>query len=392
MTTHFIATKPVHVETEASRMSDYTFAVCQPVRWSTLLCAQSTRRRRYSCRTTPTARAGGGATAPKSEPSRAAKIVCIGDIHGQWDENDEAALRGLQPDLALFVGDYGNEDLRVTKRLGEFAASVDFGVATVFGNHDAHYTASALKRSRAPYDVATTCRVSEQMKLLAECDVSYRAAPFDRLALSVCGGRAFSFGGPNWKHGEFYRRFVGVSGLPDSAAKLAHAATGAPFSTLVFLSHSGPIGLGERPDDPCGKDWGSFPGGDYGDPDLRYAITEARAAGYRVPLTVFGHMHKRLQKGVGQRVMLKTEPDGCSSAYTVMLNAAVVPRHRSAQRDKPSLYNFQIVHMRVGGDVDSVEEAWVSSKGVVVETSVLFNSSTFVVNAEATCAATSSGL
>lgn len=309
-------------------------------------------------------------------PTRISRIVCIGDVHGQWDENDEKALRKLRPDLALFVGDYGNEDVRVTKRISELAAASDFGVATVFGNHDAFYTANPIGRRRAPYDKSKFCRVTEQMQMLAPYDVSYKSFGFDDIRLSVCGGRAFSHGGPNWKHKDFYRRFVGIQGMKHSAKKMKEAVESSQYRTVVFLSHSGPIGLGDKPSDPCGKDWGDFPGGDYGDTDLRDAIEKAREDGLRVPLTVFGHMHKQLMGNIGQRTMVKTEPDGSSGGETVMLNAAVVPRHKVGPTSNESLHHFQVVQVGDSGSVDSVSETWVTSSGEIAQNEVLYEAAT----------------
>lgn len=304
--------------------------------------------------------------------ARAAKVVCVGDIHGQWDEDDEKALSALQPDLALFVGDFGNEDVGIARRVADFAALADFNVATVFGNHDAFFTASTKRRYNSPYRSDSVCRVATQIDLLAEYDVSYRSAAFNNLGLSVCGGRSFSSGGPLWRHSQFYREYFGINGLTQSSEKLSEAVLNAKFDTVIFLSHSGPTGLGDRPEDPCGKDWGSSPGGDFGDADLRIAIEDARSSGMRIPLIVFGHMHKVLKGNRGDRVMVKSETDGTSGGQTVMLNTAVVPRHRQRQKADPKLHHFQIVYMRAGGDVQSVEEAWVSRKGEIVESNTIF--------------------
>jgi len=37
------------------------------------------------------------------------------------------------------------------------------------------------------------------------------------------------------------------------------------LETLIFLGHNGPVGLGDRAEDPVGKDW--QPIGGFGDPD-----------------------------------------------------------------------------------------------------------------------------
>lgn len=340
---------------------------------------------------TPTSIPDGAEVQVQANRNPLSKIICVGDVHGQWADTDEAALRALNPDMVLFVGDYGNEDVQVTSRIAAFAASSTFHVATVFGNHDAHYTASSsrrLKRYRKESpdestdsqdsNSSTLCRVRQQMNLLREFDVSYRNAPMDNLSLSVIGGRPFSIGGPNWKHAQFYRSYINVSSLVQSTSKLVEAALQSRFQTLIFLSHSGPTGLGALPEDPCGKDWGSEPGGDYGDADLREAIQTARAKGFHVPLIVFGHMHKSLQGGFGQRTMMKTEIDS-NLRKTVMLNVAVVPRHKTADpKSKPNgepplLHNFHIVQLRPHTGVEKVEEAWVTSNGNIFESLTIYD-------------------
>lgn len=310
-------------------------------------------------------------------PARSSKIVCIGDVHGMWDETDENALRALRPDLALFVGDYGDEDVRVTKRLSQFADEVDFGVATVFGNHDAFFTASKRGRRNAPYDKGKGCRVKQQIEMLAQYDVSYRSVPFDDIRVSVCGGRSFSWGGPNWKYGQFYREYLGIQNITHSANKIRESVHSSKYRNVIFLSHSGPFGLGDKPSDPCGKDWGEHPGGDYGDTDLRLGIDQARAEGLQVPLTVFGHMHKQLKGTQGLRTMLKTEPDGDSGAVTIMLNAAVVPRRRIDPQSNSNLHHFQIVQLGDNGYVDTVEEAWVNTSGQISTSTTLFDKDKF---------------
>lgn len=48
--------------------------------------------------------------------SGSVKIAIIGDVHDQWTEADARALRFLQPDMALFVGDFGNEVVPLVRR------------------------------------------------------------------------------------------------------------------------------------------------------------------------------------------------------------------------------------------------------------------------------------
>ncbi len=294
------------------------------------------------------------------------KLVCIGDIHGQWDAGDDHALTALEPDLALFVGDYGNEDCAVTGRISALAERSSFGVATVFGNHDAFYTAHSYGRSRAP---STGSRVPTQKMHLANTDVSYTSRAYSDW-FSVVGGRAFSWGGPHWKHSGFYKQHVGITSVTDSTNKIIAAVCAADTAhALVFLAHVGPTGLGNLARDPCGRDWGEIPGGDWGDIDLRAGIDFARKAKRRVPLVVFGHMHRELLNNAGHRKPLVLEDDGAGNT-TVFLNAAVVPRQR-LWNGMGTVRNFHVVTMNAGG-VQRVDEIWATTNGETVATNNLY--------------------
>jgi hypothetical protein len=63
------------------------------------------------CHTSPSSAAV--ATAAAADPIR---IAIIGDVHDQWTEADARALHFLQPDMALFVGDFGNEVVPLVRR------------------------------------------------------------------------------------------------------------------------------------------------------------------------------------------------------------------------------------------------------------------------------------
>lgn len=285
--------------------------------------------------------------------------MCVGDVHGQWDAGDEAALGHLRPDVALFVGDYGNEDVRVVGRIAALAEAADYGVATVFGNHDAFYTAHAYGRSNAP---AAGSRVVEQRRALADTDVSYRARQYG--GVWVVGGRPFSWGGPHWKHGWFYRRHVGMSNMAMSEEAITGATRSVPAGApLVMLSHVGPTGLGTAPSAPCGRDWGPQPGGDWGDPDLRGAIDRCRKDGRRVSLVLFGHMHRELRGG-GRRTMLTHDGD------TLMLNAAVVPRHR-LWGGLGKMRHFVVAELHED-EVRRVDEVWLTPGGERISTTQLY--------------------
>ena len=59
-------------------------------------------------------------------------IACVGDVHGFWNKESEDALCWLRPDLSLFVGDFGEEDVELVRQI----ADVRDRKAVILGNHD----------------------------------------------------------------------------------------------------------------------------------------------------------------------------------------------------------------------------------------------------------------
>lgn len=293
------------------------------------------------------------------------KIAVVGDIHDQWEEADGLALKHLGVDLVLFVGDFGNESVPVVREI----ASLDLPKAAIMGNHDAWYTATDWGRSKCPYNRQEEDWVQQQLDLLGETHVGYSKLDFPSLDLTVVGSRPFSWGGPQWKYSDFYRRFD-VAGFEASTNRIVAAAKSSACETVIFLGHNGPTGLGDLPEDPCGKDWNPI-GGDFGDPDFEAAIAQTQALGKQVALVTFGHMHhtlrhtkQRLRRGVH-----------VSSEGTVYLNAASVPRIVQTENDRRR--NFSIVSLS-NGVVSEITLVWVSQDFSIASEEVLFQSSSTV--------------
>ena len=244
-------------------------------------------------------------------------LAVVGDVHDQWLPADGEILAELGVDAVLFVGDFGNESVEVVQAI----ADLSLPKAVVMGNHDAWYTATPWGQKKAPYDQTQEDRVQIQLDLLGSDHVGYGVKEFEKIGVSVVGGRPFSWGGPKWQNRKFYQNRFGVADLDASTQRLSEIAAETEHSTVVFIAHNGPYGLGSDPESICGKDWRPL-GGDFGDRDLTAAIKAARAAGKTVPLVTFGHMHHRLrhtQDRLRDRVIV-------DEAGTVYLNAAVVPR------------------------------------------------------------------
>lgn len=259
-------------------------------------------------------------------------IAVVGDVHDQWDEQDHLALKHLGIDLVLFVGDFGNESIQVVSKI----ASLDIPKAVILGNHDSWYTASPWGRKKAPYDRTKEDRVQQQLDLLGDAHVGYGRLDLPQFNLSVVGSRPFSWGGSEWKNSDFYRDRYNITSFAASTLRIVENAQNSPYDNLICIGHNGPFGLGDQPEDTCGRDWNPL-GGDHGDPDFAEAIEKILALGKSIPLVTFGHMHHSLRHRKDRlRTIINTSDTG-----TVYLNAACVPRIK--KQENKILHNFSIV-------------------------------------------------
>lgn len=290
------------------------------------------------------------------------KIAVVGDIHNQWEAEDNLALKLLGIDLVLFVGDFGNEAVEVVRLISH----LDLPKAAIMGNHDAWYTASAWGRKKSPYDHKQEDWVQQQLDLLGEAHVGYSYLDFPKLNLSVVGSRPFSWGGPDWKNEEFLKERYSVTNFEESTERILAAVKGTASETLLFVGHNGPTGLGDLPESPCGKDWKPL-GGDHGDPDFQEAIAQTLALGKKVPLVTFGHMHHKLRH-TKECLRTKVSTGALGGVY---LNAASVPRIIETETDR--LRNFSLVLLQ-GGIVKKVSLIWVGKEYTVVSEELLYQS------------------
>ena len=72
------------------------------------------------------------------------RLAVIGDVHGQWHAADVVALQRLGAHCALFVGDYGEEDLALVQSIAE----IQHVKAMLLGNHDAWCAPQTRHRAR----------------------------------------------------------------------------------------------------------------------------------------------------------------------------------------------------------------------------------------------------
>ena len=288
-------------------------------------------------------------------------LAIVGDVHDAWEVADAEALHHLGVDLVLFVGDFGNESVEVVRAI----TALDLPKAVVFGNHDAWYNMTEWGQRKCPYDRGKENWVRQQIELVGEAHVGYDVLDFPAFGVSVAGGRPFSWGGSQWKYPDFYATWFGVDSIEASARRIAAAAGRAAFDTLIFLSHNGPTGLGDAPEDPCGKDWKPI-GGDHGDPELAIAIERAKEAGKNVPLVVFGHMHHTLR-----HTQARSRKCFCFDSGTAYLNAASVPR--IFRKEAGSQRNFSLVEL-TDGRVARAALVWIDDASKARSETLLYRS------------------
>ena len=292
-------------------------------------------------------------------------IAIVGDVHDLWDQEDEVALKHLGVDLVLFVGDFGNEAVEVVRKI----ASVSIPKALIMGNHDAWYTATAWGRKKAPYDHSIEDRVQQQLDLLGNAHVGFSKLDFPQFNLSVVGSRPFSWGGSTWRNKKFYSDRYQVHNFSESTARIVASAKDTTYDTIIFIGHNGPTGLGDRPEDTCGKDWQPL-GGDYGDPDFAEAINQARTLGKSIPLVTFGHMHHRLRH---RKDCLRTAINK-SQEGTIYVNSACVPR---IVKEKGELKrNFSLVSL-TQGKVTRVSLIWLLQNREIASNKILYDQQNF---------------
>ncbi|GAB4832721.1 hypothetical protein Ancab_006739 [Ancistrocladus abbreviatus] len=288
-----------------------------------------------------------------------ARIAVVGDVHNDWElQEDSKALQFLQPDLVLFTGDFGNENVELVRSIAE----LKIAKAAILGNHDSWYTQQ--------FSTKTKDGVQLQLECLGDEHIGYKRLDFPTLKLSIVGGRPFSSGGDQLFRKRLLKARYDVSDMDQSAKRIYRAASGTPeHHSIIFLAHNGPGGLGSKTDDICGKDW-VFGGGDHGDPDLAQAISLVKEnTRSPIPLVVFGHMHKELAFG-GLRKMISIGTDS-----TLYLNGAIVPRVKRFD-DESTVRAFTLVEF-LGGRVTKIAETWVlvaKDRTSLVEEHVLFTS------------------
>lgn len=274
--------------------------------------------------------------------SHTADLTVVGDVHRWWRAADSVFLERRPPDLTLFVGDLGDEDVEIVRRVAALAVPK----VVLLGNHDAWQSFGRK---------ACTENLRESLHLLGDDHLAYSVREVPVAGISVIGARPFSWGGQSLRSPELYDEIYGIRTMRQSAAAIVDAARHAQHRDLVILAHNGPLGLGEATDDIFGKDFGK-PGGDWGDRDLALAIQRIEGMGLRVRAVLAGHMHHSLlhPRGAVRRRFVRR-------GGTLFLNAAYVPRVRQAANGAELSYFLRTRWS--AGQCRGIEEVWVDVHG-----------------------------
>ena len=281
------------------------------------------------------------------------RVAVMGDAHGDFLDSECAVLeRVAKPDLFLAVGDFANEDAAIIKRVAAATKHLSGAAHLILGNHDAW-------RSSRTGTVSETLRAIRDA-VSPDLDVAYRRVEVSSATgvFSLVGARPLSWGGgiqaTTKKSWALLKDLYGVSTPEESTAIITDKLLGAVGPAIV-VAHQGPAGLGEEAASICGKDW-MQPYSDFGDDDLRDSLASARSVG--IPLVCFGHMHAPLRHG-GRRRMV------CEREGTVYVNAAEVPRHRTAVEGVD--FHYTIVDFGPGDRVDRVAGVWLNERAGLVD-------------------------
>lgn len=262
--------------------------------------------------------------------TQAATIGVIGDVHLFWDDADVAFFNAGGYDLLLFVGDLSGYTRLGARRVTRSVRKLRVPALCIPGNHDglhalqlgAEITPRAHRfRNAFCMGQVERCRRLDRslgdVELVAYC--RRKLAP-GGVPLNVVVGRPHSIGGRRLACIRYLAQQYGVDSMDASAARLKSLVDACDTAPILFLSHNGPSGLGDRASSIWGCDFRNQEE-DWGDRDLEEAVRHATGSGRNVLAAVAGHMHRKTKSG-------KRRPGQVEKEGVLYVNAAEVPRHR----------------------------------------------------------------
>lgn len=251
------------------------------------------------------------------------RFAALGDLHGSIAPEDVSWLDGQGLDAVLICGDLGGFRPGSETAVAQVLSRLRTPAIAIPGNHDAvtlPQLGAEVTGQRALADRLASGMVARVQALQRDLGAVTLGgySVHDVGPVRIVVGRPHTFGGPGLGCRGYLAEAFGVSSLEQSADRLTALLTQGPPKPVVVLGHTGPTGLGDRRDAPCGRDFHRDEG-DWGDPDLAVALDRAALAGAQVRAVVFGHMHHHLSGGGQRRTFGLRHGVAC-------VNAARVPR------------------------------------------------------------------
>ena len=286
------------------------------------------------------------------------QIAVIGDIHLSFEERDVEFFNQSDYPCVLLTGDLSGFRPSGYLKMIHALAKLSKPAFMIPGNHDgtsllqlaAEVTGkrALVKRTAAGLQK----RMNDLSQALPNIQIEGYSAHLlqevfpDGADLGIVFGRPHSMGGQSVAFDYFLEEEFGVRTMQESTAKLIEVIDQIDCDRLLILAHNGPTGLGSQRDSIWGCDFKKG-AGDFGDRDLRDAISYAQTSGKTVLGVVAGHMHHGLRGG-GQREWTVTEE---GIAY---VNAARVPRISRKRGESCSHY----VHLSISKSECHAEERY----------------------------------
>ncbi len=282
------------------------------------------------------------------------RIGVIGDLHTHWDDVDVAQFNRSSYDLLVFIGDLGGGTSGSSMRIARSISRLKKETLVIPGNNDvcdmAELAAELVHRSGLQ-QLDSLRTGSGHRAPVRLCGYSSHRLTRAAVDVTLVVGRPHSLGGGDLSFPSHMSNNYGVDTLEQSTERLRALVDEVETEAVIFFSHNGPTGLGDRPADMWGCDFKPG-GGDWGDPDLEHAIDHALAQGRRVLAVVAGHMHLRTQQGEERDWIIER-------SETLYVNAARVPRILAVEDD----VHRHHVAITVGTEGISVEEVLLPERG-----------------------------
>ncbi|CBI25633.3 unnamed protein product, partial [Vitis vinifera] len=260
------------------------------------------------------------------------RIAVVGDVHDDWNlQEDTKALQFLQPDLVLFTGDFGNENVELVRSV----ANLEMAKVVILGNHDAWTTQQFSGKKKDGVQLQLECRGHSHPY---ECKHLVKLIPRSWDSDFVKGSPIL---------GETFCSFIYDNNNLGILVPIVDQDATKHYLHVSLMRCNKYIYSVMFTKASCGT-------------DLAQAISHLKeTTKFSIPLVVFGHMHKELAHGNGHRKMIVVGEDD-----TTYLNGAIVPRVKTLinEQGTSTIRAFTVVEI-LDGRLDKIAETWVSVIG-----------------------------